>query len=61
MIELGVKVRDKETNFEGLVTARAVYLYGEPSVMVESVDSTGRPIEWWYKEDRVEVIAEEDI
>lgn len=60
MIELGVKVRDKETKFEGLVTARAKYLYDEPSVLVESIDSTGRPIEWWYKESRVEAISEED-
>ena len=58
MIKLGIKVRDKVTNFEGLVTARADYLYGEPQVMVESVDTTGRPIEWWYKEDRVEIVEE---
>ena len=56
MIKLGTRVRDKETRFEGLVTARAEYLYGESQVMVEAVDSTGRPIEWWYKEDRVEEI-----
>lgn len=56
MIKLGVKVRDKETNFEGLVTARAEYLYERPSVLVEAIDSTGRPIEWWYKEERVEVV-----
>lgn len=58
MIKLGTRVKDKETKFEGLVTARAEYLYDEPSVLVESVDSTGRPIEWWYKESRVEGATE---
>lgn len=58
MIKLGTRVRDKETKFEGLVTARAEYLYDEPSVLVESVDGTGRPIEWWYKENRVEEVTE---
>lgn len=54
MIKLGTKVRDKETAFVGIVTARAEYLYGENRIMVEAVDSTGRPIEWWYDESRVE-------
>ena len=58
MIKLGTKIRDKETKFNGVVTARAEYLYDEPSVLVESIDSTGRPIEWWYKESRVEVIED---
>ena len=58
MIKLGTRIRDKETKYEGIVTARAEYLYDEPSVLVESIDSTGRPIEWWYKENRVEEIAE---
>lgn len=53
MISLGTKVRDKETGFEGIVTARAEYLYDRPRVMLEGVDNTGRPIEWWYDETRV--------
>lgn len=56
MIKLGTKVRDKETKFEGVVTARAEYLHENPRVMVEAVDNTGRPIEWWYEENRVEVV-----
>ena len=56
MIKLGTIVKDKETGFTGTVTARAEYLYDKPRVMVESMDSTGRPIEWWYDESRVEVI-----
>lgn len=58
MIKLGTKVRDKETKFEGLVTARAEYLYGLVQVLLESVDNTGRPIEWWCNEARVEEVTE---
>ena len=58
MIKLGTKVKDKETKTEGIVTARAEYLYEEPRVMIEFVDTTGRPIEWWYNEARVEEVAE---
>lgn len=58
MIKLGTRVRDKETKFEGIVTARAEYLYNETRVLVENTDGTGRPIEWWYNEIRVEEVAE---
>ena len=57
MIKLGTKVRDKETKFEGVVTARAEYLYDSPRVLMENVDSTGRPIEWWQNEARVEEVT----
>lgn len=60
MIKLGTKVRDKETKFEGIVTARAEYLYEAPRVLVENIDTTGRPIECWYDETRVKEIIEED-
>lgn len=61
MINLGVLVIDPETGFKGKVTARAEYLYGEPRVMVENVDATGRPIEWWFEESRVEMLSTETI
>ena len=61
MIKLGTRVRDKETKFEGIVTARAEYLYDRPKVLIENIDSTGRPIEWWYDETRVEEIAERNL
>lgn len=60
MINLGRLVIDPETGFKGKVTARTKYLYGEPRVMVESVDSTGRPIEWWFEESRVNVLSMTD-
>lgn len=58
MIELGWIVRDKETKFEGKVTGRVEYLYDSSRVLVEGIDTSGRPIEWWYDERRVEVVSE---
>lgn len=55
-IELGMRVKDTKTLFTGLVTARAEYLYGQPRILVENIDSTGRPVEWWYDEERLEEI-----
>lgn len=52
--ELGEKVRDSVTGFDGTITARAVYNTGYVSYLVENVDSTGRPIESWYDERRLE-------
>ena len=58
MIKLGTKVKDEVAGFVGIVTARAEYLHGEPRVMVEGIDNTGRPIEWWYEESRVKEVVE---
>ena len=58
MITLGSRVRDIETSYKGKVTARAEYLHDSARVLVENVDGTGRPIEHWIVEDRVEVIVE---
>lgn len=56
MIKLGSRVRDKETSYDGKVTGRAEYLYEKSMVLVENKDTTGRPIEKWIAEDRIEVI-----
>ena len=55
-IELGSKVKDSVTGYIGTVTARCEYLHHGPQILAESIDSTGRPIEWWVKESRAEVI-----
>ena len=60
MIGLGAIVRDKETEFQGIVTARSEYLYDAPKVLVENIDTTGRPIEVWYNEERVYEIDDEE-
>lgn len=57
MIKLNSKVKDKITGYSGKVTARAEYITGETRYEVESVDSTGRPTEYWYDESR---LVEED-
>jgi hypothetical protein len=54
-IELGCKVKESITGFVGTVTARCVYLDDDPRLLVEAVDTTGRPIEHWIKESRAEV------
>lgn len=48
------KVMDKVTGYTGKVTAICDY-YGErpKSYLVESVDSTGRPVEQWVDEQRL--------
>lgn len=44
---LGRKVKDTVTGFEGEITAYVMYKTGADRVMVEGVDSTGRPVERW--------------
>lgn len=58
MIELGSKVCDKITGFEGIVTARIHYLHGTDRYCVErlSVDD-GRTMEAWLEAPRLTVLA----
>lgn len=58
MISLNSKVKDTTTGYSGVVTARAEYITGEQRYLVENVDSTGRPCEYWYDEPRL--VVEED-
>lgn len=54
-------VTDKVTGYTGKVTAICDY-YGErpKSYLVESVDSTGRPVEQWVDEQRLVEMESED-
>lgn len=52
--ELGTKVEDRVTHFKGRITGRCEYSYGVNSYLVESIDTTNRPIEMWVAEDRLE-------
>ncbi len=56
--EMGEQVIDTITNYIGTITARANYLNGENRYLLENKDTTGRPIEWWYEESRLERINE---
>ena len=52
---LSVAVVDKVTGFSGVITARAEYATTSPNrYLVENIDTTGRPVEWWFDEDRLE-------
>lgn len=51
--EMKERVEDNVTTMTGVVTARVEYLTSENRYLVEGVDSTGRPIEWWIDENRL--------
>jgi hypothetical protein len=60
MVNLGDKVRDRINGFEGIVTGRAVYLYGCVQVLVAptKLAEDGKcPDSVWFDEDRVEAMA----
>jgi hypothetical protein len=51
---LNVAVVDNVTGFAGIITARAEYANTTPNrYLVETLDTTGRPVEWWIDEDRL--------
>ena len=49
----GEKVKEDVTGFTGVVTAYAVYSTGEINYLIEGMDTTGRPAEFWYNENRL--------
>lgn len=55
--DLEDRVRDKVNNYFGVVTARCDYIGGSSynRYLVEGKDSTGRPIENWCYESRLEI------
>lgn len=53
MFNLKDVVRDTITGFEGVVTGIAQYVGRETVYQLENVDNTGRPIEWWFPENRL--------
>ena len=55
---LGLYVKDIVTGFSGRVTAIALYLTGSTRYQIESLDGTGRPVEWWFDEERLRNIDE---
>lgn len=56
-ISYRTKVKDVVTGYTGEVTAVGYYFDREPRrFLVEGIDDTGRPIDWWVREDRIEII-----
>lgn len=56
---LGKKAQDKETGYTGIVTAYCVYAYAPTAFLLEAVDSTGRPIEWWVNISRMKILDDQ--
>ncbi|HAM56249.1 MAG TPA: hypothetical protein DCQ64_12950 [Candidatus Rokubacteria bacterium] len=56
MIQLGDRVRDNITGFEGVATGRTEYLYGCVRICIEpSALQEGKPIEAiWFDEQRLD-------
>ena len=55
MFDYGQRVYDKMTDFCGRVTGYVHYYGRRPGqYLVESVDTTGRPIEEWVADYRIE-------
>lgn len=50
---LGTAVIDTVTGFSGTLTARITYLHRSPQVLVEGLDSLGRPSDLWTDEERL--------
>ena len=53
--DLGLKVKDRLTGFEGILVSRSVNLYGENACLIQpTVDSMGRlPSPCWFEESRI--------
>ncbi|MGN0180388.1 MAG: hypothetical protein ACI4DY_13275 [Monoglobaceae bacterium] len=49
-------VQDTITGYTGIVTAYAVYANDVARLLVEALDTTGRPIECWVEVERAEII-----
>ena len=57
MINLGDKVRDTITGFEGICTGRTVYLNGCISINVEgALKKDGERSSEWFDEQRIEFV-----
>ena len=50
---LGEKVVDNITGLKGTITSILLPITGCTRYMLETSDSTGRPLEWWLDEDRL--------
>lgn len=60
MIKLGVRVRDKVTGYEGIVTGYCEYLYGCAQYAINPGKNKDGKLDeiCWFDEGRIEVIGE---
>lgn len=54
---LGDMVEDKITKYSGKITSVAFYIDREPMYLIESIDTTNRPIDYWYGESRLILLS----
>ncbi len=62
MTKLGSKVRDTLTGYEGIATAKTIFLYGcvRFCIEAESLTKDGEPKdERWFDEQRVETVKKQ--
>lgn len=50
---IGKIAKDTVTGYSGKVTGVAVYLTGSDRILIESIDTTNRPVDYWFDADRV--------
>lgn len=53
---IGKKAKDTTTGFTGEITAYVMYKSGNDRAMLEGMDNTGRPVEWWFDINRLEIL-----
>ena len=58
MIQLGSKVRDIYSGFEGTAVRRLDYMYGSAQIEIESTEAEERGEAYWFPEQRVEVLED---
>ena len=54
---LNESVEDYVTGLKGIITARAEYIDRPNHYLIESMDSTERPIEAWFPEERINPVS----
>jgi hypothetical protein len=59
-VKLGGMAYDTITGLRGRVTAKCERLTGDHSVLLETLDTTKRPIEQWASIERVEAIDDDE-
>ncbi len=55
---IGKRARDTVTGFSGEITGYWICKTGSDRVLLEDVDNTGRPVEFWADLERVEIFEE---
>lgn len=52
-------VREIYTGYIGTITSVAFYVDREPMYLIENIDTTKRPVEFWYGESRLEKMCKD--